>query len=122
MNGVNLFTRISGLMPNPTKCACFFGNVTPEVQSQILSLNGFVAGNLPIIYLGLPLVSGKLKQRDCQPLINKLCEKNQMWTSKSLNQGGRAQLIKAILFSIQSHWTMHLFLQKTVIKQVQDHG
>lgn len=117
--GVAMFSKISGLNPNPMKSTCFFSNVRTDVQDSALSLTGFSRGALPVNYLGLPLISGKLKLRDCEPLINKLCAKIDHWTCKFISQAGRAQLVAVVLFGIQNHWANFLFLPKSVLKKIQ---
>lgn len=69
-------------------------------------------------YLGLPLITTKLNSRDCQPLIRRICEKIQCWTSSSLSQGGRLQLIKSTLYGILGFWISHMFLQKGLLNSI----
>ena len=117
-SGFNLFSSISGLQPNPSKSCCFFANVHADVQSQILSRTGFQLGSFPIKYLGLPLVSSRLRAVDCQPLIDRFCARIITWTAKFLNFSGRLTLIKAILSGIFGYWSMHLFLPKSILKKL----
>lgn len=119
IRGVGKFSAASGLIPNPEKCLCFFGNVNSEVQDYTMQLTGFSRGTLPISYLGLPLVSGKVCMRDCEGLITRICKKIDLWTGKFLNQAGRVQLINAVLLSIQGYWATHLFLPKRALKKIQ---
>lgn len=58
MEGVNLFTSISGLKPNVQKNNCFPGHVPYEEVQKILNFSGFSHGTLPIRYLGIPLITG----------------------------------------------------------------
>lgn len=67
MDGVNLFSSISRLLPNKEKNMCFFANVADDIQIRVLNITGFQKGSLPIRYLGLPLISTKLSHRDCNP-------------------------------------------------------
>lgn len=73
--GLSLFSSISGLLPNWNKSLCFLSGVSPEVTQQILGIIGFQLGSLQILYLGLPLITSKLRATNCQPLITKLCAK-----------------------------------------------
>lgn len=119
MSGVTSFSSFSGLKPNVSKSTCFFCNVPYDVQDFALRLTGFSSGILPVTYLGLPLISGKLRLRDCEPLINKFCRKIEHWTCKFISQAGRAQLIAVVLFGMQNHWSLFLFLPKCVLKKMQ---
>lgn len=97
MRGVEIFSLASGLHFNPDKCLYFFGNVPHDVQQYTLRSTGFSCGSLPIKYLGLPLVSGKVSSRDCTDLISRLSRNIETWTSKFLNQAGRIQLISSFV-------------------------
>lgn len=119
MRAVNKFSGISGLCLNPSKCVTFFGNVPSAVQDFTIATSGFNRGTLPVTYLGLPLVSRKLYARDCQPLLSKITSKFESWCCNSISQAGRAQLIKSVVFGMQNHWTMYLFLPKIILKRLQ---
>lgn len=118
MKGVNEFSKISGLSANISKSRCFFGNVEEGVANDISSATGFARGRLPVSYLGLPLISAKVKSRDCAPLISRFCDRIEKWTCRLLNFGGRLQLSKSILSSISGFWSMYLFLPKSVLHQL----
>ena len=51
-------------------------------------------------------------------LINKITARIQCWIAKYLTYAGRLQLIKSMLYSIQSYWCRHFILPKGVIKRV----
>lgn len=119
MSGVSVFSNISGLKINAEKSACFFGNVSENVAGDILNYTGFIRASFPITYLGLPLITTKLRNSDCLPLVQKICRKFELWTCRFLSYAGRLQLIKVVLFGIQSYWTMHLFLPMKIIKEIQ---
>lgn len=119
LEAVDEFASISGLSPNPSKSMVFFGNVPSAVQDFTIALSKFNRGTLPVNYLGLPLISGKLFTRDCQPLTSRLCSKFEAWTCRFISQAGRAQLIQSVVFGIQNNWSMYMFLPKSVIKRIQ---
>lgn len=118
MDGVRKFSNVSALFPNVNKSQCFFGNVPRDEKLSILNLTGFRMGTLPITYLGLPLISTKLKTQDCAPLIHKICMRIDSWTCKMLSFAGRLQLLKVVLYGIQGYWTSHIFLQKGILKKL----
>lgn len=96
----------------------FFCNVPDEVKNNAISFSGFQMGTLPIKYLGLLLLAGKLKKQDCIPLVARLCARVE-WTCKFLGAAGRLQLVKSVLFGIHSYWSMFLSLPKCIIKKIQ---
>ncbi|KAH7845388.1 hypothetical protein Vadar_001417 [Vaccinium darrowii] len=113
------FESLSGLAPSPGKSNIFFSGVNSSTKADILTLLGFKEGSLPIKYLGVPLLSTKLKHIDCKPLIDKITSKTKSWTNRDLTYAGRVQLIKSILFSMQTYWSSIFILPKKVIKEVE---
>ncbi|XP_074361033.1 uncharacterized protein LOC141701249 [Apium graveolens] len=109
LDGVDEFSEASGLVVNLSKCNIFFSNVPLFTVSAALQRSGFIWGDLPIKFLGIPLVSKRLTAADCVPLINNLCAQILHWTSKFLSQAGRLQLIRLVLFAIQSFWASSSF-------------
>ncbi|XP_071714268.1 uncharacterized protein [Rutidosis leptorrhynchoides] len=64
-----------------------------ELKNHILSSLQFEEGKLPIRYLGVPLVSSRLYNRDCKLLIERVRSKVNDWKKKYLSFAGRVQLI-----------------------------
>ncbi|XP_074302947.1 uncharacterized protein LOC141637288 [Silene latifolia] len=50
-----LFASYSGLKANPMKSNLYFGGVNPQLKHLILTTTGYVEGDLPVRYLGIPL-------------------------------------------------------------------
>lgn len=84
-------------------------------------------GALPVRYLGIPLICGKLRmedcqklrKEDCQPLIDKITSRIKSWTSKFLTFAGRLQLFDSVINSMINHWMSVFLLPKSVIKAVE---
>lgn len=119
ISALELFSSISGLHMNAAKCLTFFGNVPSGVQDFTLAVSKFNRGSLPVSYLGLPLISGKLSTADCQPLFSKIAGRFESWSTKFMNQAGRAQLIKSVLQGLYGHWASFLFLPVSILKRIQ---
>ena len=118
MNGLRMFSSISGLVPNENKSLCFLSGVDSLTSQQILSISGFQLGSFPITYLGLPLLTSSPRAIHCQPLIAKLCAKIEVWTAKFLSFAGRLILIQVILHGIITYWSMYLFLHDVILKRI----
>lgn len=116
---IHSFSLYSGLLPNIQKSQCFLGNSDQATTQCILALLGFTPGILPSKFLGVPLISSKLSFHDCVPLIHRITQRASSWTSNVLAFSGRLQLIKSILFAIQSYWSNHFILPKVVIRSIQ---
>ncbi|CAN1292519.1 LINE-1 retrotransposable element ORF2 protein [Linum perenne] len=114
------FYLLSGLKINPGKTDLFCSSsVSPLVRSSILSQMGFNIGELPVRYLGVPLISGKLLRADCQVLIDRIVARISSWTAKSLSYAGRLQLVKSVLLSISHYWMNIFLLPGTVTKEIE---
>lgn len=119
MNSLDSFSAISGLRPNADKSTVFFGNCDQAVTDWIDARYNIPHGELPVRFLGVPLISTKLTVNDCIPLIEKITARIYVWTNSFLSLGGRAQLINSVLLSIQFFWSNHFILPGKVHQQIQ---
>ena len=94
------FQALSGLTPSPAKSHMFFAGMDYQLRASLLTIMDFKEGQLPVHYLGVPLISTKLRHVDCAQLTSRITKRIKSWTNKSLSFAGRAQLIKSILFSM----------------------
>lgn len=69
-------------------------------------------GSLPIRYLGMPLISGKLSQNEFLPLIDKITLRISSWGVEFLSFASRLQLIQFVLLSLSNFWCNHFILPK----------
>lgn len=116
---LDMFALTSGLKANPMKSNIYFGGVTGAVKEEILRMSGMSEGKLPFKYLGVPLSSQKLSAMQCQPLVNNILHRINGWAAKLLSYAGRLQLIKSVLFGIQTYWSQIFVLPQKVLKLVQ---
>lgn len=66
INGcLNHFGSLSGLVPNLGKSQIFFCGLNDAIREQIFSTLGFPVRELPIQYLGVPIISTRLRSIDC---------------------------------------------------------
>ncbi|KAL0541433.1 hypothetical protein IC582_021478 [Cucumis melo] len=66
------FGEFSGLFANLGKSSIFVVRVSNKAASCLAASLGFVLENLPVHYLGLPLLSSRLHLNDCVPLIQRI--------------------------------------------------
>jgi hypothetical protein len=83
------FKELSGLSVNHSKSEVFCAAVPIALQDQILSILQFRVWKLPVRYLGMPLIAGRLSYSDCIPLIEKITAKINSWTARHLSFAGR---------------------------------
>lgn len=86
-----------------------------ELQTAL----GLSLGTIPFRYLGVPLSSKKLSVYQCKPLVDKVTARIQGWTAKYLSYAGRLQLVKSVLFGIQTYWAQIFVLPKKVVKDIE---
>lgn len=65
------------------------------------------------------MVFGKLSDKDCSPLIDKLKLRIGSWASKNLSYGGRVQLIKSVMYAMCRYWTASYFLPRKIIRTIE---
>ncbi|CAN1293028.1 LINE-1 retrotransposable element ORF2 protein [Linum perenne] len=109
LSTLNKFAAWSGLKVNPDKCDLFSAGIPLSALNYMCSRSGFILGSLPVRYLGLPLIAGKLTVQDCEVLISKITSRIKGWSAKTLSFGGRLQLVNAVLLSLSQFW-MGVFL------------
>lgn len=112
------FASWSGLHMNTTKIELFTAGLDHS-DSQALASYGFPIGNLPIRYLGLPLMSRKLKVSEYAPLISKVTKSFQAWSVKLLSFAGRLQLLKTVIFGLINFWVSAFMLPKGCIANIE---
>ena len=113
------FMGLSGLVPNPAKSHMFSCGISMACKLRLLSILGFQEGVLPMRYLGVPLISTKLRASDCTALVERIIGRAKSWSCRTLSYTGRLQLVKSVLFSIQVYWSSLFILPKSVIKKVE---
>ncbi|KAL0347742.1 UNVERIFIED_CONTAM: hypothetical protein Scaly_1790200 [Sesamum calycinum] len=97
------FAALSGLKVNPHKSQIILSKAVQQDKQQMIDVLGFQEGFLPVRYLGVPLISSRLKIADCKPLIDKLDSRIAGWSHLNLSFAGRAQLIQSVLSTLHSY-------------------
>ncbi|GAV92419.1 zf-RVT domain-containing protein, partial [Cephalotus follicularis] len=76
-------------------------------------------GQLPVTYLGLPLITKRLTKTDCSPLVERITARTNTWVNKSLSFAGRLQLVNSTLASMQTYWCNTFLLPICTIKDCE---
>lgn len=114
------FSEASVLQANSSKSAVYIDGVHHSINEQILEELGFTESKLPLRYLGVPLDSKKFAACHYLPVSEKITAKVTCWSAKFLSYASRCQLIKAVIFGIQSYWAQIFILPKTILKAVEN--
>ncbi|KAL2228524.1 UNVERIFIED_CONTAM: hypothetical protein Sindi_1832100 [Sesamum indicum] len=117
--GLGRFAEWSGLRLNVQKSHVIISRSAQGWKDQILTIMGFQEGQLPMRYLGLPLLSSRLSISDCQPLLLKIDARINGWDGISLSYAGRIQIIKSVLSAMSIYWASAFILPKAIIKQIE---
>lgn len=118
-DGLDEFQSLSGLSPSTNKSHIFFSGCEKKLRDELMNVVKFNEGFLPVRYLGVPLISTKLKSKDCDQLVERITKRIKSWTNRYLSYAGRAQLITSILFSMQVYWSSLFILPKKVITAIE---
>nr|GEY73687.1 hypothetical protein [Tanacetum cinerariifolium] len=71
LESLDEFKLTSGLVPSIHKSTTFFCNVPYHVKLAILNIMPFSEGDLPVKYLGVPLISTRLLNNDFKILVER---------------------------------------------------
>ncbi|GKE50688.1 hypothetical protein Tco_1481946 [Tanacetum coccineum] len=112
------FCLSSGLLRGMSKSEAFFGNVSESVKANICLVIPFKEGVLPIKYLGVPMVSKRITDRDCKFVIEIIRKRVADWRNKSLSFDGGLQLISSILNSLHVYWSSLFMLPIHTCNQI----
>lgn len=92
--------------------------MSDEQAKEISAIAEFQRGELPVRYLGLPLITKKLAHADCLPLVDRVVVRIQTWRGKLPSYAGRLQLVKAVLTSFSIYWVAAFQLPMRTIYEV----
>ncbi|GJV35267.1 putative RNA-directed DNA polymerase [Tanacetum coccineum] len=119
MEALGEFQKCSGLVPSIPKSKVYFCNVRNQIKTEILGIMPFTQGELPVKYLGVPLISSRLLNRDCKILVEKVVNKVGDWKNKSLSYAGRLQLCRSVLSSMHVYWAAVLVIPIGIIHDIE---
>jgi len=112
------FEHLSGLKANPSKSYFYCSGVSARLKVLLLDDLQMKEGQLPVRYLGVPLISSNLSAADCSMLMEKISGRLDSWTSKKLSFAGRLQLISSVLYGLQVYWMGIFILPKKILKDI----
>lgn len=76
-------------------------------------------GSLPFRYIGVLLSSRNLTIMQCQPLVKKILARMDGMPNFSLMMAARIQLIKSVLFRMQTFWSQVFLPPKKILKMIK---
>ncbi|XP_074271290.1 uncharacterized protein LOC141595221 [Silene latifolia] len=79
---------------------------------RILSLSSFKC-------LGMPIQTTRLKKKDCECLVEKICSRINGYGARKFSYSGRLVLVQAVLSSLHSYWASMFVLPKEIIARIE---
>ncbi|XP_019265436.1 PREDICTED: uncharacterized protein LOC109242998 [Nicotiana attenuata] len=114
------FSTASGLQANMEKSSFYVAGISNQHKQKILEKLKFTNGEIPFKYLGVPLSSKKPTISQCMPLVDRIAGRARCWTTRFLSYAGRVQLIKSVLFEMQTYWAQVFMIPKKVHDMVTE--
>ncbi|XP_074262990.1 uncharacterized protein LOC141585836 [Silene latifolia] len=113
------FSLSSGLKISKGKSNAYFNGVKSDLKADIFQVSGFVEGQLPFKYLGVPIKTTRLTAQDCKPLIKKIVSKIRGLGARKLSYAGKLVLVKAVLKTCHIYWSSMFILPKGVTAKIE---
>lgn len=102
------YGEISGQLLSLDKCKFYTNSASVRRSAALSDTLGFNAGQLPFVYLGVPLFEGKPRKCHLQPIADKIRLKLASWKGSLLSIMGRIQLVKSIIRGMLSY-SFHVY-------------
>ena len=94
------FEAMSGMKINYNKSEIFGFGIDTELQEEVARVFGCIVGQLPMIYLGLPVNDIKISKAQFSYVSDKANKRLATWKCDTLSSGGKATIINSCLSSI----------------------
>nr|AAC78274.1 putative reverse transcriptase [Arabidopsis thaliana] len=116
---LDVFKKGSGLGINLQKTALLLDGGNFERNRIMAASLGVSQGSLPVRYLGVPLMSQKMKKHDYQPLVDRINSRFTSWTARHLSFAGRLQLLKSVIYSTINFWASIFILPNQCLHKLE---
>ncbi|XP_031285996.1 uncharacterized protein LOC116144686 [Pistacia vera] len=113
------FHKFGRFRANPSERNIFFFGIKDNEKNELLHVFGFEEGNLPMKYLGVPLITKKLRYTECKPFVDKILARINSWNSKFLSYTDMIILLKAVLSSIQMYCSSIITLPSKIHEDIE---
>ncbi|KAL9244375.1 hypothetical protein vseg_018156 [Gypsophila vaccaria] len=113
------FSKASGLCMNSSKSSAYFGGIPEQLKMDVLRVSGFSEGKFRFTYLGFPIQTTRLKRKDCDNLVEKMCSKIHSYGIRKFSYVGRLVILKSVLTTLHSYWASLFVLPKGVIAKIE---
>ncbi|XP_057779862.1 uncharacterized protein LOC130998460 [Salvia miltiorrhiza] len=115
---LHIYASVSGQFCNKAKSTVFFGKGVPlQMRRRLKRDLGFSTGSLPFIYLGVPIVAGRVSSSRLACIRDRIITYFPRWQGMQLSMAGRICLVTSVIQSAAVH-SMLIF--KWLVKHLHD--
>ncbi|XP_056698474.1 uncharacterized protein [Spinacia oleracea] len=118
MQGFKLFPVTTGLQGSPSKTFVYYTGMSESNIHRILDMTGFSKGRFPFRYLGLPICSNKIIVGECEKIVENMCARIKIRSSRNMSFAGRLTLVNSVLMTLQTYWSRIMVLPKGVYNTI----
>lgn len=113
------FAKSSGLKISMEKSTVYLAGVSEERRREMGMRYSIQLGQLPVRYLGLPLLTKRMTSSDYKPLLDLIRRRISSWTVRHLSMAGRLTLIQAVIVSVTNFWIQAFRLPIACLNEVE---
>lgn len=110
--------RVTDLELSCEKSNVFFGKGVDHC-TDISTILNIQQSDLPIRYLGMPLSSANLRDKDCSLLLEKIKLRIGGWENRMLSLTWRLELIKSTIYPIIQFWMQCFCLPVSIVQKIK---
>ncbi|XP_042939531.1 uncharacterized protein LOC122274569 [Carya illinoinensis] len=116
---LSTYEQWSGQNVRKVKSSITFSKyITRLRRRSILRITGFVEGKTPFKYLGVPIISGRMKTVYLEEIVEKIKARLEGWKNKLLANGAPVLLLKHVLMSLPIYLLSTVYVPGSVMKSI----
>ncbi|XP_075088224.1 uncharacterized protein LOC142170259 [Nicotiana tabacum] len=120
MLNLKIYEEISGQLRNKEKSSFLVApKATQNFIEEIKMMTSFQYKYFPVTYLGAPIYVERKKVCYFNDMITKVTNRVQVWNNKLIFAGGRAILVKSVLYSLSMHIMAAIDPPKTTLNHIE---
>ncbi|XP_010678359.1 uncharacterized protein LOC104893917 [Beta vulgaris subsp. vulgaris] len=119
LQAFKLFSASSGLQINSQKSDFYTTGMLENLIYRTKDVSGLSQSRLPFKYLGVPICAKRISTAECGVLVEKMCARIKVSSSRNLSYTRRLQLINSVMLSIHVYWVQVFIILRTVLQEIK---